>query len=86
MASKGKRRSEEAERFEQHDEDTVGNDNDEAGDDEDEKEEDELTLDDVLRLGGTKVKLRVPAATAAPFCLHVESWKSAQFNWSLDHS
>ncbi|MCI4389622.1 hypothetical protein PGIGA_G00100230 [Pangasianodon gigas] len=54
MAPKGKRRPEKAERFEQNEEDTIENDNDEAGNDEDEKGEDEFTLDDVLRLGGTK--------------------------------
>lgn len=59
MAPKGKRRLEKAEIFEQNEEDAVENVNDEAGNDEDEKGEDEFTLDDVLRLGGTKVTLRV---------------------------
>lgn len=58
MAPKGKRRPEKTEIFEQNGEDTIENDdNHDAASDEGEKGEDELTLDDVLRLGGTKVKL-----------------------------
>lgn len=58
MAPKGKRR---LENIEQNEEDAVenNNDDDEAGNEADEKGEDEFTLDDVLRLGGTKVKARV---------------------------
>ncbi|KAI5090753.1 CCAAT/enhancer-binding protein zeta [Silurus meridionalis] len=54
MAPKGKRRAEKAERFEENDEDAGENADDEAGNGGDENGEDELTLDDVLRLGGTK--------------------------------
>lgn len=65
MAPRGKRRPEKTVRFEQS-EDTFENDKDEAENDEDKKGEDEFTLDDVLRLGGTKVKLRVSSPV---FCL-----------------
>ncbi|XP_053470421.1 CCAAT/enhancer-binding protein zeta [Ictalurus furcatus] len=57
MAAKSKRRPKKAKKIEQDEVDTVENDIDEAGNDEGEKGEDgedELTLDDVLRLGGTK--------------------------------
>ncbi|TSP57647.1 CCAAT/enhancer-binding protein zeta [Bagarius yarrelli] len=54
MAPKGKRRPEKAKRLTQNEDDTVENDENEVGSDEDEKGEEEFTLDDVLRLGGTK--------------------------------
>ncbi|KAF5894166.1 CCAAT/enhancer-binding protein zeta, partial [Clarias magur] len=56
MAPKGKPRAEKSVKFAQNENDVVenGNGNDEAGSDEDEKGADEFTLDDVLRLGGTK--------------------------------
>ncbi|XP_060722252.1 CCAAT/enhancer-binding protein zeta [Tachysurus vachellii] len=54
MAPKGKRRPEKAGRFKQNEDDTIKNDNNDSGSDEGQKEEDEFTLDDVLRLGGTK--------------------------------
>lgn len=86
MAPKGKQRPEKTERFEQNDEDVAENDNDEAGNDEDEKGEDEFTLDDVLRLGGTKVKLRVSAAATAPCLSPTWKWgKVRSFNWSQEN-
>lgn len=82
MAPKGKRRPDKAERFEQNKEDTVENDNDESSNEDDEKGEEEFTLDDVLRLGGTKVQLSVSAAAAAPLCPHVEAGKGRSCSWS----
>ncbi|KAK3542423.1 hypothetical protein QTP86_025911 [Hemibagrus guttatus] len=56
MAPKGKRRPEKTEIFKKNEEDTIENDdnNDAASDEGEKADEDELTLDDVLRLGGTK--------------------------------
>ncbi|XP_062857795.1 CCAAT/enhancer-binding protein zeta [Trichomycterus rosablanca] len=54
MAPKGKRQQAKGVKFAENENDPFENENDEADDDEENEEEDEFTLDDVLRLGGTK--------------------------------